>query len=85
MPRIGVMELLIILLVALLFINPKDLPKLFRSIGRLYRRMRDMSDTLRRTVSSFEEEPKPRAARGGQKQTGARSSKGQESEEGAET
>jgi sec-independent protein translocase protein TatB len=57
---LGFVEILIILLVAIVFINPKDLPKLFRRLGRLVGQLRDIRDSsvryLRRIEREIEEE-----------------------------
>jgi sec-independent protein translocase protein TatB len=57
---LGFVEILIILLVAIVFINPKDLPKLFRRLGRLVRQLRDIRDSsvryMRRIEREIEEE-----------------------------
>lgn len=57
---LGFLEILIILLVAIIFINPKDLPKVFRRLGRLVRQLRDIRDSsvqyLRKIEREIEEE-----------------------------
>lgn len=57
---LGFVEILVILLVAIVFINPKDLPKLFRRLGRLVRQLRDIRDSsvryMRRIEREIEEE-----------------------------
>jgi sec-independent protein translocase protein TatB len=57
---LGFFEILIILLVAIVFINPKDLPKLFRRVGRLVGQLRDIRDSsvryMRRIEREIEEE-----------------------------
>jgi Tat protein translocase TatB subunit len=57
---LGFVEILIILLVAIVFINPKDLPKLFRRLGRLVRQLREIRDSsvryMRRIEREIEEE-----------------------------
>ena len=57
---LGFVEILIIFLVAIIFINPKDLPKLFRRLGRLVRQLRDIRDSslqyMRRIEREIEEE-----------------------------
>ena len=57
---LGFFEILIILLVAIVFINPKDLPKLFRRLGRLVAQLRDIRDSsvryMRRIEREIEEE-----------------------------
>jgi len=57
---LGFVEILIIFLVAIIFINPKDLPKLFRRLGRLVQQLRDIRDSsvryMRRIEREIEEE-----------------------------
>jgi Sec-independent protein translocase protein TatA len=57
---LGFVEILVILLVAIVFINPKDLPKLFRRLGRLLQQLRDIRDSsvryMRRIEHEIEEE-----------------------------
>lgn len=62
---LGFLEILIILLVAIIFINPKDLPKVFRRLGRLVRQLRDIRDSsvqyLRKIEREIEEEDRASA------------------------
>lgn len=51
-PGIGGAEWVVIALVALIVIGPKDLPKMLRELGRFVGRMRNMADEFR---SSFED------------------------------
>ena len=71
---LGFVEILIIFLVAIIFINPKDLPKVFRRLGRLVRQLRDIRDSsvryMRRIEREIEEEDR---------------SAGEEAEKGTET
>lgn len=71
---LGFVEILIIFLVAIIFINPKDLPKLFRRLGRLVQQLRDIRDSsvryMRRIEREIEEEDR---------------SAGEEAEKGTET
>ena len=57
---LGFIEILVIFLVAIIFINPKDLPKVFRRLGRLVRQLRDIRDSsvqyMRRIEREMEEE-----------------------------
>ena len=57
---LGFVEILVILLVAIVFINPRDLPKLFRRLGRLVGQLRDIRDSsvryMRRIEREIEEE-----------------------------
>lgn len=52
LPGLGGGELIVIALVALLVVGPKDLPKLLRQVGRFVGKMRSMADDFR---SSFED------------------------------
>jgi Tat protein translocase TatB subunit len=60
---LGFFEILIIFLVAIVFINPKDLPKVFRRLGRLVRQLRDIRDSsvqyMRKIEKELEEEDLP--------------------------
>jgi sec-independent protein translocase protein TatB len=63
---LGFVEILVILLVAIVFINPKDLPKLFRRLGRLVGQLRDIRDSsvryMRRIEREIEEEDRSAGA-----------------------
>ena len=63
---LGFVEILVILLVAIVFINPKDLPKLFRRLGRLLGQLRDIRDSsvryMRRIEREIEEEDRSAGA-----------------------
>jgi sec-independent protein translocase protein TatB len=52
LPGIGGGELIVIAVVALIVVGPKDLPKLLRQLGRFFARMRGLADDFR---SSFDE------------------------------
>jgi len=57
---LGFFEILVVFLVVIIFINPKDLPKVFRRLGRLVRQLRDIRDTsvqyMRKIEREIEEE-----------------------------
>jgi Tat protein translocase TatB subunit len=53
---LGFFEILIIFLVAIIFINPKDLPKVFRRLGRLVQQLRDIRDSSARYMKRIERE-----------------------------
>lgn len=60
---IGTSEILIILLIALLVLGPKELPKIARTIGRGMRQLQRAKDELRETLDKDfydEEDTKPR-------------------------
>jgi Sec-independent protein translocase protein TatA len=52
---IGIPEILIIALVALVFLNPKDLPDLFRNLGKGYRQIRRMREDFMKEVDGIKE------------------------------
>lgn len=53
---VGSGEILVILLVALLLLGPKDIPKVARTIGRTMKDLQRFKDDLRRSVDmEFEE------------------------------
>ncbi len=52
LPGIGGSEIIVIAVVALLVVGPKDLPKLLRQLGRFVGKMRSMADDFR---TSFED------------------------------
>ena len=63
---LGFFEILIIFLVAIIFINPKDLPKVFRRLGRLVQQLRDIRDSsvryMKRIEREIEEEEREQSA-----------------------
>ena len=63
---IGSTELLVILIVALLVVGPKNLPKIARTIGRAMGEFRRVSTEFQRTLNTeiaFEEEAEKKKAR----------------------
>jgi len=56
---IGMPELLVILVVALLVLGPKRLPEMARSLGRGMAEFRRASNELSRTLSASLDEPPP--------------------------
>ena len=63
---IGTSEILIILLIAILVLGPKEIPKIARTIGRGMRQLQRAKDELRQTLDNDlydEEETKPPRAR----------------------
>ena len=50
MPDIGMMELLVIGIVALIVVGPKDLPKMFRTVGQVTGRVRGMAKEFSRAM-----------------------------------
>ncbi len=53
---IGFMEIIIILLVILIFIKPKDLPCFFKRIGRLYQEVTGLNNDLKKEINEIKEE-----------------------------
>lgn len=47
LPQIGFFELMLLAVLALVVVGPKDLPKLMRGIGRFVRQARSMADEFR--------------------------------------
>ncbi len=50
---IGMMEMLVVGVLALVVVGPKELPKLLRTIGGLYRKLREMTAEFREGVQSL--------------------------------
>lgn len=53
---LGFIEIGAICIVALVFIRPKDLPRLLRKLGRLYRQALDQLNAVKRVVKDIENE-----------------------------
>jgi sec-independent protein translocase protein TatB len=49
---IGTSEILIILLIALLVLGPKEIPKVARALGRAMREFQRATDELKHTINS---------------------------------
>ncbi len=47
---LGGTELLLVLLIAVIFIGPKELPKVASQLGRFYRQFKDAAENLKTTV-----------------------------------
>ena len=63
---IGTSEILIILLIAILVLGPKEIPKIARTIGRGMRQLQRAKDELRQTLDKDfydEEDTEPRKER----------------------
>lgn len=52
--KIGIWEIFIIVLMAIVFLRPKDLPTLFRRIGRFYMQIKDLSKVVSAGIRDFE-------------------------------
>jgi Tat protein translocase TatB subunit len=55
---IGVTEILLILIVALIVVGPEKLPEFARTIGKTFNEFKRTSNDLRRTIESVPEESK---------------------------
>ena len=53
---LGFIEILIIFLVVIVFVNPKDLPKFFHKIGRLYQQIRVIRNKSVQYMKHIEQE-----------------------------
>ena len=53
---LGFFEILVIFLVVIIFVNPKDLPGFFRRVGRVVRQLRDIRDSSVRYMRRIERE-----------------------------
>jgi TatA/E family protein of Tat protein translocase len=62
MLNIGPLELIVILLIALIFVGPKKLPELGRTIGRSLRELRKAQDEVRSTFNLLDEPPRAQRA-----------------------
>ena len=56
MPDLSWSHILVVLVVALVVVGPKDLPKLMRTAGQWMRKMRQMADQFRRTFDEMARE-----------------------------
>ena len=56
MPNIGMVELLVIAMVALIVIGPKDLPKVFHNLGKMTAKLRSMSREFTRAMEDAAKE-----------------------------
>ncbi len=53
---LGIWEIFSILLIAIVFINPKDLPKIARTLGRWYGKIRNINNMLKTNMEGIIEE-----------------------------
>ncbi|MEX3016237.1 Sec-independent protein translocase protein TatB [Gymnodinialimonas hymeniacidonis] len=56
MPDIGMMEMLVIGIVALIVVGPKDLPKMFRKLGQMTGRVRSMAKEFSNAMNDAADE-----------------------------
>ncbi|MEJ6391314.1 Sec-independent protein translocase protein TatB [Gymnodinialimonas ulvae] len=56
MPDIGMMEMLVIGIVALIVVGPKDLPKMFRKLGQMTGRVRGMAKEFSNAMNEAADE-----------------------------
>ena len=55
---IGFGELIVIAVIGLIFIGPKDLPRIMRSLGQGFRKIKDMGDEFMGALDKEVENPK---------------------------
>jgi Tat protein translocase TatB subunit len=48
--RIGLPEIIVILVVVLIFVNPKEFPGIFRKLGKFVQQMKNMRDAFKRSL-----------------------------------
>ncbi len=53
---LGFFEILIIFLVVIIFVNPRDLPAFFRKVGRLYQQFRKIKNDSVQYIKDIEKE-----------------------------
>jgi sec-independent protein translocase protein TatB len=53
---LGFWEIIIILLAVIVLINPKEMPKIARKLGRWYRKVRNIQEKVGKEVKDFENE-----------------------------
>ena len=51
--NVGLPEILIIILVVVVFVNPKEFPGFFRKVGKFVQQMKDMRETFTRSVEEI--------------------------------
>jgi sec-independent protein translocase protein TatB len=54
----GFSEILTVVIVALVLINPKDLPKIMRKFGEFYGKMRDQLNGIKEQFNTFDRDVK---------------------------
>ena len=54
----GIPEIITVLIVAIVLINPRDLPVILRRIGKIYGRVMRQVNGMRKTYGAFENEVK---------------------------
>ena len=62
---LGFFEILIVFLVVIIFVNPRDLPRVFRRLGRLAGQLRDIRDSSVRYMRRIEREIEEEDRKGG--------------------
>ena len=53
---IGLWEILVVILLAVVLINPKDLPKIARKLGKWYKKFREVQSQVDRELKNVENE-----------------------------
>jgi sec-independent protein translocase protein TatB len=55
-PQIGLFEMVLLAALALVVVGPKDLPRLMKSIGRMFRQVRGLADEFRAGLDQMAKE-----------------------------
>ena len=66
--RVGLPEILVIILLALIFVNPKEFPSFLRKAGQLFRQIKDTRDAFTRHMQEIGKEILPAATADGRLQ-----------------
>jgi Sec-independent protein translocase protein TatA len=56
--HLGLPEIILIALVIVLFVNPKELPGLFRRVGKVFQQVKEMRDSFTKSMKDFENDLK---------------------------
>ncbi len=54
--KIGMWEIFVVVIVAIVFVRPNELPKLFRSIGRFFGQIREFKNSVVTVAKSIEKD-----------------------------
>jgi Sec-independent protein translocase protein TatA len=63
---LGLQELFLVAVVLIIFVNPKDLPALFRKLGNLVRQMKELRESYLRGLQEAERDESPPRSGGDQ-------------------
>ncbi len=55
-PQIGLFEMVLLAALALVVVGPKDLPRLMKSVGRMFRQVRGLADEFRAGLDQMAKE-----------------------------